>query len=90
MGFFDLFKSRETKKIETLEEGMKLGVAKEIEKMRLQRLEREYKEAKESGNKEKIEEATKNLIAMYKQASETTKRIMKNDRELFDLEFNLD
>lgn len=90
MGFFDLFKSREAKKIETLEEGMKLGVAKEIEKMRLQRLEREYKEAKESGNKEKIEEATKNLIEMYKQASETTKRIMKNDRELFDLEFNLD
>lgn len=90
MGFFNLFKSGEAKKIETLEESMKLGVAKEIEKMRLQRLEREYKEAKESGNKEKIEEATKNLIEMYKQASETTKRIMKNDRELFDLEFNLD
>ena len=89
MGFFDLFKSREAKKIETLEEGMKLGVAKEIEKMRLQRLEREYKEAKENGNKDKIEEATKNLIEMYKQASETTKHIMKNNRELFDLEFDL-
>ena len=85
----EVFKTRERKQAETLEDLVRLTLIKKIEMERYKKLQEEKKQALEKNNKEKFKKIDEKENEFLKEMSKTSEKLRNTRKKMNDLTYEL-